>query len=157
MRNAEMIDSIDRAATAAVTSRWWLFVLRGVLAALLAVLAFAAPADTLTALVLVFGVFALFDGLVALFGSVTAAELRQPWWPLALRGLLGIGAGVVTLLRPDLTALGLVYLIAFWAVLGGATELVAAYELHTVVPHAWLLGLAGAAAIVFGVLTIASP
>jgi uncharacterized membrane protein HdeD (DUF308 family) len=152
-----MIDSIGQAVTASVSRGWWLFVLRGVLAVLLAVLAFTSPADTLAALVLVFGVFALFDGILSIFGSVAAAGMRQPWWPLVVRGLLGIAAGVFALVRPDMTALVLVYLVAFWAILGGATELVAAFELHDLVPHAWLLGLAGAAAIVFGVLVIASP
>jgi hypothetical protein len=36
--------------------------------------------------VLVFGVFPLFDGIIALFGAVPAAELRQPWWPLGRGG-----------------------------------------------------------------------
>jgi len=152
-----VIDSMAQAVAASMSKSWWLFVLRGVLAVLLAVLAFTSPADTLAALVLIFGIFALFDGIVAVFASATAAEMRQPWWPLVLRGLLGIAAGVFALVRPDMTALVLVYLIAFWAIVGGISELVAAFELHDAIPHAWLLGLAGAAAVVFGVLAIFAP
>jgi uncharacterized membrane protein HdeD (DUF308 family) len=153
----QVLSDIDQAITAALAKRWWLFVVRGLLGIVLAILAFTSPADTLATLVLVFGIFTLFDGILSIFGSVAAAELREPWWPLELRGVLGIAAGIYTFARPEMTALVLVYVIALWAIAGGALEIVTAFEFHDAIQHAWLLVVGGLASIVFGGLAIATP
>jgi uncharacterized membrane protein HdeD (DUF308 family) len=51
--------------------RWWAVLLRGVLAVMIGVLAFAWPAVTLSVLVLMFGCYALVDGV---FSSVAALD-----------------------------------------------------------------------------------
>jgi uncharacterized membrane protein HdeD (DUF308 family) len=48
---------------------WWAFALRGVVAILFGVLAFALPGVTLTVLVLFWGAFALVDGVLALVAA----------------------------------------------------------------------------------------
>ena len=57
-----------------LSGNWWLFVLRGVLALVIAVLAFLMPAESLLALTLVFGAFAFADGV---FGLVAAVRKRR--------------------------------------------------------------------------------
>ncbi len=76
---------------------WWVFVLQGVIAILFGVLAFARPGITLEVLVLLFAIWALLDGVLALISSVGAAEAHEPWWPFVFEGLLGIAAGLLTL------------------------------------------------------------
>ena len=51
--------------TALAAQNWGMFVLRGILALALGVLAFAAPGPTLAALIFVFAVYAIFDGVLA--------------------------------------------------------------------------------------------
>jgi uncharacterized membrane protein HdeD (DUF308 family) len=136
---------------------WWAMALRGLLAVLFGVAAFLWPDLTLAALVILWGAYALVDGIFALIGAVRAAEQRMTWWPFVLEGLLGIAVGVLTFLWPDLTALALLYLIAAWAILTGVVEIAAAVRLRRVISGEWLLGLAGVASIIFGAILVASP
>jgi len=136
---------------------WWVFVLRGVVAVLFGVLAFVNPGTTLEVLVLLFAFWALVDGVVSLIGSVGAAEAHEPWWPLLLVGLLGIAAGILTLRWPGITALALLFVIAYWSIFRGILELVAAIRLRHVIQGEMWLVLGGIASIVFGVLLVMNP
>jgi len=142
---------------AQIARNWWVFVFRGVVAILFGVLAFLRPGITLEALVLLFAFWALFDGVLALIGSVGAAEAHEPWWPLVLIGLLGIAAGVVTLKWPGITALALLLVIAYWSIFRGILEIVGAVRLRNLIPgEGWLI-VGGLASIAFGVLLIIYP
>ena len=66
-------------------------------------------------------------------------------------------AGVIAFAMPDITAFALLLVIASWAILTGAIELVAAYQLRDVIQREWLLVVDGVVAIIFGVLLIAFP
>ena len=48
---------------------WWALALRGVVAILFAIIAFAVPGITLAALVILFGVYALIDGIFAIVSA----------------------------------------------------------------------------------------
>jgi uncharacterized membrane protein HdeD (DUF308 family) len=136
---------------------WWTFVLRGVVAILFGILAFMRPGITLEALVLLFAFWALFDGVFALISSIGAAEAREPWWPLVLIGLLGIAAGVLALRWPGITALALLFIIAYWSIFRGILEIVAAVRLRDLIPGEWRLIFGGLASVVFGALLIMYP
>jgi uncharacterized membrane protein HdeD (DUF308 family) len=151
-----MTELMDQEMATDVARRWWVFVVRGLLGVLFAALAVTQPAQTLQAQMQVFALMALFEGIMLLFGSAVAAELGQPGWPLAVRGALGIAAGLLVGIRPDTAAVVLVCVIALWTILGGALELVAALDHYRAVPHAWLLGLAGVAGIIAGGIGLAS-
>jgi uncharacterized membrane protein HdeD (DUF308 family) len=138
-----------------VTRYWWAVALRGLAAVLFGVAAFVWPQITLTALVLLFGAYALVDGvfgLVHAFGSGTRSRAL-----IAVEGLAGIAAGVAALAWPGITALVLLYLIAAWAVATGVLEVVAAIDLRKEIENEWLLGLAGIASVVFGVILVLQP
>jgi uncharacterized membrane protein HdeD (DUF308 family) len=142
---------------AQLARRWWAFVLRGVVAILFGVLAFVRPGITLEVLVLLFAFWALVDGVFALIGSVGAAEAHEPWWPLTLIGLLGIAAGVVTLRWPGITALTLLFVIAYWSIFRGILEIVAAVRLRNMIQsEVWLI-LGGIVSIAFGGLLVIYP
>jgi len=142
---------------AQLVRNWWVFVLRGVVAILFGVLAFVRPGITLEVLVLLFAFWALFDGVFALISSVGAAEAHEPWWPLVLIGLLGVAAGIVTLRWPGITALALLFVIAYWSIFRGILEIAAAVRLRNLIPgEPWLI-LGGIASIAFGVLLVLYP
>src|SRR5262249_13320305 len=138
-----------------MTRYWWVLALRGVVAVLFGLLAFVWPGVTLAALVLLFGAYALLDGVAALVHAVAGGAGMR--WPLALEGLVGVLAGIATLVWPGITALALLYLIAVWAIVTGVLEVVSAIRLRQVIDNEWLLGLSGLASVVFGVLLVVWP
>jgi uncharacterized membrane protein HdeD (DUF308 family) len=138
---------------APLVDRWWLFLLRGLLAIAFGVLTLVHPGAALTALVLLFGIWALVDGIDALL----LAFGRRRSWQLVVVGFLGIAAGLITLFRPGITAIGLYALIAAWSIARGIVEIVLAIELRREIRGELWLILAGIASIIFGVLLIALP
>jgi uncharacterized membrane protein HdeD (DUF308 family) len=142
----------------ALSRMWWLVAVRGLVAVIFGLLALVWPAMTLLALVLLFGGFALVDGVVAVALAVTGrrpAGTSRGW--LAFEGLLGVAAGVVTFVWPDITTLALLWVIAFWAVVSGVFEVIAAVRLRRELRNEWLLALAGVASVVFGVILMVQP
>ena len=94
---------------------WGWVAWRGVVAILFGLMAIFMPAITLSTLVLVWGAFALADGVLALIAGLRMRDRGGLLWPLIVVGLAGIAAGVATFLWPGLTALVLLFIIAFWA------------------------------------------
>lgn len=142
----------------ALADYWWLLLLRGLAAIAFGVLAFFWPGLTLVALTLVWGAYALADGILALWAPLAASggEVRRSWW-LALGGVVSILAGLVAFFYTGMTALILLMFIAAWAIIIGVVLIWGAIELRKVLDDAWLIGLNGALEIAFGVLLFAHP
>jgi uncharacterized membrane protein HdeD (DUF308 family) len=136
---------------------WWLLALRGLVAVLFGVLAFMWPGATLITLVWLFGAFALVNGILSLVLAAKTPKGYPKMGSLILGGLLGILAGLLAFVMPGITALGLLILIAAWAIATGVMDLVAAVRLRKVINNEWLLILAGIASVVFGVLLLLQP
>ena len=136
---------------------WHWIVLRGVFALLFGIFSFIWPGITLAALVLVWGAYAIADGVMALIAAFTMHEEGKPMAALIVVGILGIAAGVVTFFWPGMTALVLLLFIASWAVLMGVFEIAAAIRLRKHIENEWLLALSGVVSILFGVLLFLQP
>lgn len=139
------------------TSSWWALVLRGLAAIAFGVLAFVWPHITLTALVFLWGAYALVDGAFAIAAGVKSHGENKRWWVLLLEGILGVAAGLVAFLVPGITALVLVILIAAWAMVTGAFEIAAAIQLRKHIKGEWLLALAGVASVLFALALLFNP
>jgi uncharacterized membrane protein HdeD (DUF308 family) len=140
-----------------LSRNWWTLALRGLFAVLFGIMAFAWPGITLGALVLLYGAYAFADGVLAIAAALVGRTVGVPWWSLLIEGLAGIGVGIITLIWPGITALVLLYLIAFWAVVTGVFEIVAAIRLRKEIRGEWLLALSGVLSVLFGVALIVSP
>ena len=136
---------------------WGWVVLRGVAAVLFGLLAFALPGITLAVLVLIWGAYAIADGVLALIAAYRVRDQGRPFWSLLIVGLLGLAAGVVTFLWPVMTALLLLMFIAAWAVVMGIFQIIAAIRLRKVIQNEWLLGLSGLLSVLFGLLMFLQP
>ncbi|HWJ19344.1 MAG TPA: HdeD family acid-resistance protein [Geobacterales bacterium] len=140
-----------------VARNWWLFLLRGFAAITFGVLSLIWPGISLVTLILLFGAYALVDGVFALAAAIVGrgnAELR--WW-LVLVGLLGVGIGITIFLWPGLTALTLLYFIAGWIVATGLLQVIGAIELRKAIENEWWLILDGILSVLFGVLLFIMP
>jgi uncharacterized membrane protein HdeD (DUF308 family) len=136
---------------------WWVLLVRGLLAIAFGLMAYAWPGLTLGVLVLLFGAYALVDGVSSVASAIGGQGTGTPRWHLVLRGLLGIAAGLVTLFVPGLTAMALLLYIAAWAILTGIAEIATAIRLRREIQGEWLLVLCGVSSVVFGGLLIARP
>lgn len=106
---------------------------------------------------LLFAIWALANGILVLIYSVGAAQAHEPWWPLVLVGLLGIAVGLLTLRWPGITELTLLLIIAYWSILTGILQIVAALRLRHEIEDEWWLILGGIASVVFGALLVIYP
>jgi uncharacterized membrane protein HdeD (DUF308 family) len=140
----------------ALARYWWLLLLRGIAAIIFGVLAFAWPGITLVTLVLFWGAFALIDGVLALANAFMGGNMGHRWW-LALVGLAGIAAGILTFMWPGVTALLLLVFIASWAIVLGVFQIIGAIRLRKEIDNEWMLGLSGAVSVLFGVIVLLAP
>jgi uncharacterized membrane protein HdeD (DUF308 family) len=138
-----------------VADHWWVFGLRGIAAIIFGILAFIWPGVTLTLLILLWGAYALIDGVLGLVGSFRTGQEHR--WALLLEGIVGIAAGVATFVWPGLTALVLVYIIAAWALVTGVLEIVGAIRLRKVIDNEWWMAISGALSILFGIILFVAP
>jgi uncharacterized membrane protein HdeD (DUF308 family) len=139
---------------------WWVFVLRGLAAIAFGVVTWLMPAMALLTLVLLFGAYAIVDGVSALVAAVkakrTAGEGRRGWLHV-LSGVVSIAAGLVAFLYPGITALALLIIIAARAIAIGVLEIVAAVRLRKEIRGEWLLALSGVLSIALGVVLVLFP
>jgi uncharacterized membrane protein HdeD (DUF308 family) len=136
---------------------WWAIALRGLGAIIFGLAALLRPGITLAALVLLYGAYALADGILAVAWSFVKRQPGAFPWSVFLAGLAGIAAGALTLIFPGLTALVLLYFIAAWAIVRGLSEIFAAIRLRKELEGEWLLALSGVLSVALGLLLVAAP
>jgi len=139
------------------TSSWWAIALRGLAAVIFGVLAFVWPHITLTALVFLFGAYALVDGAFAIGAGIKSHGEYKRWWLLLIEGILSVAAGIFAFVAPPLTALILLILIAARAIVTGVFEIAAAIQLRKHIKGEWLLALSGVASLIFGAALLYNP
>jgi uncharacterized membrane protein HdeD (DUF308 family) len=137
------------------STNWRALALRGLIALLFGLVVLFWPGLVLTALSILFGLYAVVDGAITLVPALRSPDRgTQRTLPLA-EGAIGIVAGLAALFWPGLTAIGLVYVIAGWAVATGVLKVLTATLLRAEVQNGWMLAGSGALSALFGVLLVA--
>ena len=142
---------LDTARTIGLSRWWWTFILRGGVAIAFGALAFASPVLGIALFVALFAAWAVIDGASGVLAGIRTRRQDRSWWLEVLEGLAGIAAGVIAVLFPQFAAEVLVLLIAAWAVVTGAIEIVLAVRLRRVIDDEVWMALGGAVSILFGV------
>jgi uncharacterized membrane protein HdeD (DUF308 family) len=140
-----------------LAENWWALVVRGVAGVLFGIAALVWPRGAVAVLVLLFGAYALVDGIFNLIAAVRAPREGNRWGWLALSGVAGIATGLITFFYPGITAVALVLLVAAWSLVTGIAEIIAAIHLRKYIEHEWLLILSGLLSVAFGVLLFLLP
>ncbi|MFL5626268.1 MAG: HdeD family acid-resistance protein [Ktedonobacteraceae bacterium] len=132
----------------------WMLILRAVISVIIGIVVLALPGLTLITLVYLLGAFILVDGIIA----VVAGFLR-PYgkWSFIVGGILAIIIGLMVFFWPGITAIVLLYLIAAWAIVSGIAALVTAFSLGAAIGQEWLLAIAGAILLLFGLFLLFRP
>ena len=110
--------------------------------------------ETLTIL---FGAYALVEGVLAIMASIRGIREHDRWGWMMVEGIVCICAALVAFFIPNAGALALVWLVAAWAVLTGALQIAAGVKLRKIIEGEWLLILIGALAIVLGFYMASRP
>jgi uncharacterized membrane protein HdeD (DUF308 family) len=142
----------SRPALPAETGHWWALALRGVIAILFGIAAFLRPGIALEALILLFGAYALVDGVFSIVGVFGGTRSRTPRWLLFAEGVVSILAGLIAFIFPLLTAIVFLYLIAAWAIVTGVAEIATAIRLRREIRGEWALIVGGIFSVLFGVI-----
>lgn len=136
---------------------WGWVALRGLVAIVFGILAIVFPNETLRSLLLIFAIFAIVDGLIAIADAFTLGRRMERTGLFLGVGIFGLLIGIITLVVPHITVLILVYLIAMRAIVGGVNELALATHLRRENNYEWLLVISGVISILFGILVAIAP
>ena len=146
----------DDAMSNLLAQNWWAIALRGVFAIIFGIIALLMPGAALLAFVLLFAAYMLVDGVFAIIAGVRAAKRHERWGWLIFEGILDFIAGGIAVVWPLITIVAFVFLMGAWAIVTGALLFGASFRLS--IPHGrWLMALAGAISIIWGVLLIIWP
>ena len=131
-------------------------ILLGVLAVIVGIIAIAWPGVTILALVILFAIYAFMDaGLQA--ARAFSSRAAGPVFGHLLLALISLAAGLFALAWPGPTAYVLVIVVASWALVGGAAEFFAGFQVGESAGTRALFLLSGLVSFVFGVLLFARP
>ena len=136
---------------------WWMILLRGLAWLVFGILIFRQPAISLVTLTLLFGAFALVDGIANTVSAIGGRRENENWGVLLLTGLAGIAIGALTFYDPTITALGLLFYIAIWVTGTGLLQVVAGIRLRKEIEGEFWLILSGLVSIALGVFLVARP
>src|SRR5262245_4170673 len=136
---------------------WWAIALRGLVAVLFGIAAFMWPDITLWVLAPLFGAYAMINGIFAVIEAFGRDVSRERWRPLLFEGVVSVVVGAMILIWPGLTTMGLLFLIAFWAIMTGIFEIITAVKLRHEIRGEWLMALIAILSMAFGLLLLAFP
>lgn len=136
----------------------WALILQGIIAIAFGIIAIFLPGTALGGLAIVFGIYALVDGFLALLSLVRGPERSYGTrWTRAIQGVIGIVFGIAALVWARPTVLALLYIIAVWAIIVGALRIIGAAALRHRIERRWLVIVSGAIALIFGLAVIIRP
>ena len=117
------------------------------------------PGMTVAVLVQVIGIYLIAEGVLAILAGILGDVPSRGW--TIVRGVLAILAGVFVFANPafvaGITAVTLLYLVAFTSVLIGILEIIAAIcDRKEIEGEGWLI-LGGVLSVIFGLLLVIAP
>lgn len=133
----------------------WPTVLEGVLLALFGLVAIVWPGITVYSFTIVFGLYALFAGVMSVIGGIM--NIRRGWPAIGtiILGILLVAAGSYVIDHPNITALTLVLFIGFTFIIKGIFEIVSA--LANNYEHKALAIISGILGVLVGIILLRYP
>ena len=137
---------------------WWSVLLRGILYLVVGFLLVTSTQDAAIVLVQFFGILAIIEGiLIGIAAIVARKELGKSWWHSLVHGLVSFAFGLILLWEPGITVAAVVYLIALWAMIVGAIQLLMAWQIRKETEFEFLLVITGLISLIFGLVLFRNP
>jgi len=108
---------------------WWLLLIEGSVGILAGVLTFLSPGLTAIALLYLIAAWAIVTGMVEIVSAIRLRADIKNEGLLALSGVLSVVLGVVLVIWPGASALGLVWLIGAYALVFGLLQIGLSFRL----------------------------
>ena len=139
------------------SGNWGALMARAAVAIVLGIIAFMMPGVTLASIVMLFGIYAIADGVLAIVAAVRGIKEGDRWGWMTVEGVLGILAGLIALFFPGLGGLTLTLLVAAWALATGTFEIAAAFKVRKLIKDEWILFVGGGLSILLGIMMFMRP
>lgn len=131
---------------------WWLALLIGLVSIVAGVIVIARPSSSLKTLAVIFGIFVLIDGIIALVSAlISHTESRGL---IAVLGVISVIAGVLLIRHPLGGVRAVALVIGIWLIAAGVIRLVAAFD--TPDNRLWRFVVA-VVLVAFGIAIVAQP
>ena len=138
-------------------SIWWIPLTKGILATIAAVMAVLWSHQTMTALVVIVGIYAIIDSVMTLINAqalhgMAGTGLMRGW------GIIGIIIGLILIIHPGFSLHVIAILIGVWLVLLGVAATAFALPMRLITQKAWgwMLG-GGIGLFVLGIVILVHP
>jgi uncharacterized membrane protein HdeD (DUF308 family) len=130
------IETIGRDIREAIRNHWVLFLIQGLVMAVLGLMAAVEPMIATLAVTIFAGWLFLISGIVGLAGMFTAQRVPGYWWSL-LTAVLSIAAGAYLIARPLAGILSLTLVVGAFFAAQGITQIITAVQ-HRRVLSSWI-------------------
>ena len=136
---------------------WWLLTINGIAAIIFGLIAIFFPDVTLLVLIVYFGILAMFLGAFLVVAALSNRKKTDMWSLWLVEGVVNLVIGLMLLTYPEVSVKIFLVLLAIWAILLGAIQIISVVGLWSMIRRRWLLLLNGVLGIVFGILIISYP
>jgi uncharacterized membrane protein HdeD (DUF308 family) len=152
-RREEILDNTRQALSARMGDLWWTFMVRGILAAILGIVALFWPADSISALLRITGLFLIVDGAVTFFSfwKKTGSQAESG------SGIVSLVLGLVLLFLPAGSARFVFILLGLWALVRGLAHLLTWWQTPSSDPERNSTRNAGIIAVLVGIVLVFWP
>ena len=141
-----------------ISSNWWAFIIKGFLALIFSVLAFIMPVTAILALAIVFGAFALADGIFGIIASVRKIRKGKRWGWLIFSAIISILAGIAVIVSPLIATVVIASFlwasISFWSIFVGISEIITALRLRKEIKGELWMILSGLFSVILGAIIL---
>ena len=141
-----------------ISSNWWAFIIKGFLALIFSVLAFIMPVTAILALAIVFGAFALADGIFGIIASVRKIRKGKRWGWLIFSAIISILVGIAVIVSPLIATVVIASFlwasISFWSIFVGISEIITALRLRKEIKGELWMILSGLFSVILGAIIL---
>jgi uncharacterized membrane protein HdeD (DUF308 family) len=107
---------------------WWILLIEGLLGIAFGVITWMRPGITTMVLLLFIAFWAIMTGILKIIMAIRLRkEIEGEWW-LVLAGVVSVLFGVLVMARPGAGALGMLFVIAAWAILMGIAMVILSFK-----------------------------
>lgn len=131
--------------------------LRGTIAVIFGIIAIAWPGLTTATLILILGLYLIFDGIFDIIAGILGIGKQEKWGLVILKGILSMIVGVIVLNYQGLTLTIIAITFGILSIVKGVIEFIHLFQYRKEMDHKFLFSLVGIVDILFGLILVIHP